>query len=263
MKRIYISHLILALTCLASCSDEQATAEFLEIRGVPIETKVHSHTFYADWNKDPINAFAEDLDQNEIQRSFEAMRQALSKYPQTLLDNVLDRIYILKNLEFYGTSFGGTYCFDDVYLNNLGRGQGYTMLFLEASFHHEFSSILLQEYAFPYNEWSALNPPGFTYKDGGLSALINNTYLSASLEEEKELNKQGFLNKYSISDIEEDINTYSEWIFSEPEKFQLYMNTYPQISKKFEVWLQFYHSINPHFTKSFFLDSEKRFILPP
>ena len=263
MKHTYNIILILTLLYCASCSGEQQTEKLPEIRGIPIETKVHQHTFHSEWRKAPVNAFAENLDKDEVQRSTEAMRNALNKYPQSLLSNNLDRIYILKNLEFHGTSFGGTYCYDDVYINNLGRGQGYTKLFLEASFHHEFSSILLKEYAFPYDRWNALNPADFNYKDGGLNALINKSHISSGLEEDKLLHTQGFLNKYATSEIEEDINTYSEWIFSEPEKFQMYMKKYPIVAKKFEVWLSFYHKVNPAYTESFFLDPEKRFILPP
>ena len=41
-------------------------------------------------------------------------------------------------------------------------------------------------------------------------------------------------------------------IFTYPEKFKKIMNQYPRVRAKFQVWLDYYHKIDPIFTEAYF-----------
>jgi hypothetical protein len=156
-------------------------------------------------------------------------------------------------MSFYKVDYGGTNSADAVYLTDDGEKNGYNDLYLEQTFHHEFSSILYRNYTSFLNEraWLAANPPGFDYIDpeNGVGAIRNN---QSSQELDTALCKKGFLTQYSESGMENDLNTFAQHIFSPSPGFWDLVDNYPRIATKFNLLVLFYNSISPLFTEKYF-----------
>lgn len=224
------------------------------ISGVIVEFNADAFTFPESWETEEIDGRGVSLDAYEVPRSIEILKQALKKYPAEVLRQNLKKIYVLKSMSFYGVGYGGTNSTDVVYITNNGIGEGYTDDYVEKTFHHEFSSILLRNYPgfFSEKEWIKNNK--ITYGNGGVEAIVNE---QAGLEFDEELMKSGFLVQYAVSDLENDFNTYAESIFCPAQELWNYCQKYPGVNRKVNLMFQFYTKLNPEFTKAYFTSLTK------
>lgn len=225
------------------------------IKAGPANTKVvlqpEKRMFPCKWRNKRINPEVVRLDERESERTIAVMKESLGKYPPSLLDRNLKTIYILKSMFFYGLDYGGTYYKRKVYLANNGIENGYSDAYLEGSFHHEFSSVLLKRYPrlFDKSEWNGMNPEGFDYGNGGLSALRTN---QTGLELDSSLFSDGFLNEYSLSALEEDFNCYAEYIFRNDPAFWSAWENSEAIRRKTAILIRFYNRLDSVFTLKYF-----------
>lgn len=228
--------------------------------GVNISFSPAAEIFPDHWLKAPISAHVVRLKPQEEIRSKSAVVNAIVKYPRKVIRDNLRAVYVLRSLNFYNVDFGATYYENKLYLANDGIVMGYTDLFIEQSFHHEFSSILYFNYKNDFNEaaWNLCNPTGFTYHDeetGGVAALKNNedgtTFGSY-------YNSQGFIDQYAQSSMENDINELAQQLFAPDANFWQTVNEYPLLRKKVRLLIAFYHSINEEFTYDYFKNFDKR-----
>lgn len=176
---------------------------------------------------------------------------ALSKYPFDLPAKHLDTVYIGGGYRENGGIITGLYEKRKLFLfYNHIEGDN-SSIFLEQTFHHEFSSILIRAYDFPVFEWLALNPKDFEYI---INPVKINSYMNsiASYLPDASQLAQGLVSSYGKANAENDINTYVELIFTEPERMQAYIRKYPIIKKKYEMLKKFYLSISRQFDKVFF-----------
>lgn len=206
--------------------------------------------FPDNWYGGETNGLAEPLDSSEYERSERILQLALSKYPDGLPEKYLRKIYVLGYLEFFGAEYGGTYSDGIIYLSNRGDGMGYTDLYLEQSFHHEFSSILYYAHPefFSHKAWIKYNK-GFSYGSGGVNAIQTGT---ASIGLSTDYAKMGVLSQYGTSSTEEDFNTFAEQLFCPSPEFWDITDSYPQIKYKVKLIISFYQRIDPVFTKQYF-----------
>jgi hypothetical protein len=123
-------------------------------------------------------------------------------------------------------------------------------VFLEQTFHHEFSSILIQSFDFPAFDWLALNPEGFNYI---INPVKIDAYMNSidSYEANEADLKEGLVSRYGKVNAENDINTYAELVFTQPEEMKLFINKYPVVMKKYQMLKKFYLSISPEFEAVF------------
>ncbi len=223
------------------------------IRGIVISFNYSNSIFPESWRAAPIKAAAEKITASEIQRSKTIMIKALAKYPSTAVVIDLKSVYFLKSITFYNVGYGGTNSTDAVYLTNNGTEQGYSDLYLEQTFHHEYSSILYRNHPSFFDEdgWKNANIAGFNYNDpeNGVGAIRNN---KSSQALDTALCKNGFLTQYSLSGIENDINTFAQNIFSPSPGFWEIADQFPRISKKTKLLIAFYNKIYPSFTEDYF-----------
>ena len=156
-------------------------------------------------------------------------------------------------MTFYNVGYGGTNTTDALYLTNNGVAEGYTNLYLEQTFHHEYSSILYRNYSSFLDEaaWKKANNTGFDYNDpeAGVGAIRNN---QSSQDLDTALCVKGFLTQYSLSGMENDINTFAQNLFSPSGNFWNYVDHYPNINKKTKLLISFYNKIDPVFTENYF-----------
>jgi hypothetical protein len=156
-------------------------------------------------------------------------------------------------MKFYDVGYGGTNSTDALYLANNGSSQGYTDLYLEQTFHHEFSSILYRNHpaVFRESEWLRTNSPGFAYTDpeNGVGAIRDNR---SSQDFDTVLCKQGLLTQYASSGIENDLNTIAQNLFSPSPGFWDIVDRYPRIRRKVRLLIGFYNRLHPIFTVTYF-----------
>lgn len=223
------------------------------IKGVTISFSYSPAIFPESWQKNPINATAEKIIASEIQRSKSVMVKALSKYSFSALENDLKIVYFIKSIKFYDVGYGGTNSTEALYLTNNGAALGYSDLYLEQTFHHEYSSILYRNHPSFIDEqgWKKANIAGFDYNDpeNGVGAIRNN---QSSQDLDTALCKKGFLTQYSLSGIENDINTFAQNIFSPSAGFWGIADQYPMIKRKVGLLIAFYNKIDPLFTEAYF-----------
>jgi hypothetical protein len=175
---------------------------------------------------------------------------ALEKYPVSVVKKHLKKIYIGGSFSENGGVIAGMYEKNKLFLF-CNPVDGYTSdIFLEQTIHHEFSSILILDYDFPAFDWLDLNPKGFEY-------IINlskiNEYMNSisSYSPTEDQLRQGLVSSYGKANAENDINSYVELIFTQPEKMRAYMDKYPRVGPKYEMIKKFYLSISPEFEAVF------------
>lgn len=225
----------------------------------------HPKIFPEDWTKDPFNARATPILESQRARALAAVNRAIDKYPETLLRRTLQRVYVLGDLTFYkNTHFSGTASNTSLYLVVQSEMEGYTDRFIEATFHREYSTLLLNRYLryLAQSAWHEINPPDFRYsgpnswdypkgQDGGALA-IEEGKSSLSLESRPEYLDYGFLTEYSKSSLENDFNEYATALFLNEPQFQKLAETYPAIEKKRDLAIRFYSRIDPDLTPAYF-----------
>ena len=224
----------------------------------PANTRVYFNSdekvFPRVWRNKKINPIATSVAMEKEARLNAITETALNKYSVKVLSKNLRRVYILRTMMFFGLEYGGTYHKRKVYITDNGVDRGYTDKYIEGTFHHEFSSIILKKYYNKFDEaaWFSANPKGFTYGDGGMEALKTE---QSSLAIDSSLVKQGFLNEYSLASLEEDFNCFAEFIFIADEVFWYSYDISEAVRQKADILISFYHSIDPVFTLDYFKDA--------
>jgi len=209
-----------------------------------------SSTFPKSWKTAKINAQGFFLSPSEHERSKKIILNALSKYPAKVLKENLKTIYVLQKIEFYGQQFGGTNSTTIVYVSNNGIKNGYTDIYLEQLFHSEFSSILFRNYKESFNkrEWTK-NNKYFTYGNSGVNAMKKD---QDSQHFDDFYNQKGLLYQYAMSTIENDFNSFTKYLFVPKNGFKKLLKKYNNLKNKRELVIEFYHKIDPSFTKNYF-----------
>jgi hypothetical protein len=248
-KGIPITILIFLLQLSARGNNADTT-----IRGVSVYFQASTASaFPEEWQSAPTSAASEPIAKSEISRSKSAIAIAISKYPEGLLKLTLKSVYFFKSMSFFNVGFGGTNSNDAVYITNDGESNGYTDTYLEQTFHHEYSSILMRGYSRLLDTiaWKKANIQGFDYNDpeAGVGAIRNN---ESSQSFDTALCKKGFLTQYAISSLENDINTLAQNLFKPDKDFWIYFDTYPRIRQKVKLLVAFYGKLDKSFTEDYF-----------
>jgi hypothetical protein len=228
-------------------------SDFIDERtGTEIHFTVSENIFPDYWNSWKINARAVELSPTEYSRVQKIITRALVKYPVHVVKENLKRIYVFNNLNFYSLPYGGTssvskkavYIAEDTALHEQD-------LYIETIFHHEFSSLLFKKFPYYLNEkeWNAINPPGFHYGKGGLEAIRSG---NSSMSYDSILVERGFLNKYSQSSLEEDMNVIAQSLFCGGDNFREIMAKNEKIKAKVLLIIDFYQKLDPVFTEEYF-----------
>jgi len=207
--------------------------------------------FHKSWWRGTIKGKVKALKKSELKRHVKIIYRSMAKYPTSVLRNYLKNVFLLSKLAFYGADYGGTYYKKNLFFANKGSRRGFSNLYLEQSFHHEFSSVLFiyNKYRFPIQQWKQANKSGFRYGKGGTSALLTG---KSGYARKKRYLQIGLLNQYAGASIEEDINVFAETLFTDKYIFVL-GKKYPRIGKKVKLLIRFYRSIHSRFTKAYFL----------
>lgn len=250
-----------AVAALFACSDHDAqskiiTSELKQMYGLSV---IH----LADTNQLPSSVVfkikdgeahveIDKLKKGQFLSYINILKKALSKYPPDLIKNTLTEVFIGGPYTENDAVIVGMYEKSKIYLFYNHKWGDNTPLFLEQTFHHEFSSILIKKYNFPAFDWLKLNPPDFFYiiNPKKIDKYMNSVGSYAATES---MLKDGVVSAYGMVNAENDVNTYAETIFTQPEIMKHYIASYPVIAKKYKMLKHFYLSISPEFEKSFSL----------
>jgi hypothetical protein len=257
-------HLCLAIyfvAILSACSnhDEQSqalTAELkqqygLEVRRLTDKNQLPSSVVFKIKDGEALVKIKQ-LKKGQFYQYIKILKKALAKYPPSLVRNTLTEVFIGGPYTENDAIIVGMYGNDKIYLFYNHKWGDNTPLFLEQTFHHEFSSILIKKYNFPAFDWLKLNPKHFSYIinprkiDKYMNSVGNYSASEAML-------KDGVVTAYGMVNAENDINTYAETMFTQPEKMKNYIDKYPVIARKYAMLKDFYLSISPGFGKIFAL----------
>jgi len=174
----------------------------------------------------------------------------IKRYPQAVFDDCLKNVFIVDSCEKFGLKVGGTPLQNEssIFVVYRDTTEKFSEQLLEGLVH-EFSHILHKKYTdfFKYQEWKKNDL--VKYGKGGYSA-IKKGLVADTLDEN--YCKNGFLDEYSTSSIEEDFATFSEKLFLNDSIFLILPDKYPLIAQKKDLIIAFYHSINSTFTEVYF-----------
>ncbi len=247
-----MKYFIIWLCCLVPLSLKAKTERVVDGRsGVVIVFVLETNMFPTSWKQKMVNAQAYPLKTKEIERSTNIIVKALSKYPKSLLQKYLKKIYILHHLECYGKRFGGTNSNDCIYITNQGYKKGYTSRYIEQLFHAEFSSILLQQnpHLFNFKKWKKVNADEVQYDNNGVNVM----YKGHTCEKlDSNYHKLGFLNQYATSTLENDFNAFAKNLFRDQANFWYVCFKNPRLKQKLRLIVAFYKKLNPQFTMRYF-----------
>lgn len=206
--------------------------------------------FPSHWYDGEIRGRFKEVNENRRSKLEDIINEELEKYPKEVILKNLENIYILKNLSFYGYDYGGTYAFKDIYLSSGLNDLNYDNDSIRRSFHHEFSSILLNNYRryFNSNEWMKVNAE-YNYYGSGIGALKSGL---TSLDLSSYYFQKGFLTQYSTASMEEDFNVFAENMFMGKERFWYAVDNYEKINEKYKIMIEFFSSINPKLNDDYF-----------
>lgn len=240
---------MLAVALLAGVRSGQTSK--LPALAVPVLTQASPDMFPVSWRERDVRARAQSLEREEVLRSMDALSAGMDKYPQWLIRRNIRRVFVMRSLNFYGLAYGGTNSLDTLYLANKGREYGFSNRYLEESFHHEFSSVLLRNYSSRFEKagWLKANAPGFRYLGDGTTAVKNGL---AGTEYAAEWHRLGLLCEYGAASVEEDFNTFAEGLFAGGKSFWRVVDSYPRVKEKARAAIRFYQSLDAEFTEETF-----------
>jgi hypothetical protein len=239
-----------ALAVLSGCPRafdvDAAIAEIEERYSVAVVYEMGPDFLPEQWLRPPADGAAQPIGGPELARVVRRLPDWLAVYPSSVLRENLRAILLCGRLEFYGVLYAGTSSDSAVYLVNDARESGFTDEFLEKTFHHEFSSLLMYRHPFPTQAWTVANPAGFQYL-ADWDDVVNEVAARRSLEGSPELFREGLLAEYGRTNLENDVNTYAEVTFAEPRRMRQLVERYPAIRAKYDVLKSFYIGLDPQF----------------
>jgi hypothetical protein len=232
-------------------SPATVSAQDTVISGVTVTFKADETTFPKRWHRKKINALATPVETAAIPRAMAVVGKSMSKYPSSFPASYLKTVHVIKTLRFYGYPYGGTYAKRTLYLTLDDTNPMNTDGFLEERFHHEFSSILWKENhkLLDLEKWQSFNPPGFVYGEGGMDAIRSGL---ASMETDPGYFAIGFINRYGITEIEQDINVIAQNLFCGGTEFWKIVDQNERIRGRVLLLVGFYHALDPLFTEEYF-----------
>jgi hypothetical protein len=180
-----------------------------------------------------------------------AINQALDAYPPAFLKVQGPNILLTHKLTILGQPVGGTVQTPNpkgwVILASFYLFNSSDLKFLRRAFHHEFSSILLDNAPFPHAAWEAALPEDFTFPPQTEQEMIKSLQGQPSAAEMPAIYALGFVRAYGRSNQENDINTYAELLLDAPDELASLAARYPAIAKKAAIISGFYQSLDPGF----------------
>lgn len=178
-----------------------------------------------------------------------------SKYPVSFIQGLsLDKVNFTKNLTVSGQARAAVPAADSNQMYyDIGYSDDSLTEYMRGVIHHEFehyvSYMQYGSYYYTDDDWSALNPTGFTYGDGGASCYEPG---SDCLTGEHPV--PGFVTGYGTSAIEEDRSELYAYMFATDRHIRMnqWAETDTHLSAKIASYKQFLLGIDPSLNDEYF-----------
>ena len=193
------------------------------------------------WNRTPINAQCGDTLYRSKEKARLALDRFLKKYPKRVIRKNLKRVVFVRYIELYGVEYGATYEYNVLYISTDRNSN--SVKDLEEKLHHEFSSVLMDNHNFKSKRWKSISKRYVSEDDYGRSHVGDKDAFRGS----KSLYKKGFVVKYGSTDMENDVNTYAEFLFVSPKRLKSIAKRYEKVYHKTRLLKDFYCSIDKNF----------------
>ncbi|NOY71216.1 MAG: hypothetical protein GXP14_02385 [Gammaproteobacteria bacterium] len=188
----------------------------------------------------------------DFTRFVRILKPEIERYAPALIRQHLSHIYCLDTMTLHGAAASGTYSRELSSLYVVGTVSNpikqRSAIRIKKTFHHEFSSILMQHYNFDERAWRQAAGEGFRYKgddDPLFYWMFISDHLDAPPPPEEVLFQRGLLSHYGETGVENDFNVYAATIFTEPKRMKTLIATYPIIARKYALFKIFYLGIDP------------------
>ncbi|WP_420333824.1 hypothetical protein [Roseibium sp.] len=178
-----------------------------------------------------------------------AIQSALIEYPERLLRKSGPALVVAGDVSLLDVEVGGTIQTPNVII--LATGYllgGLGTADLKRTFHHEYSSILMRQYAFPLEAWYDALPEGFSFPETEGQRLAATQVYADDLAVYHRL---GFVSDYGVSSFENDVNTYAELLMGDPARLKRLSDEHANIRIKKELILKYYIGIDSDFLEHF------------
>lgn len=242
--------LLSTAACRRSVDVDAAVAAIQDRFGVTVQYRIGPDFLPAEWREQPTNGRVEPIGERELATILHSLPSWLEKYPAGVLRANLTGVRLASTLQFYGTDYAGTASDSFVYIVDRGRREGFDGAFLERTFHHEFSSVLIYHHPFPIYDWVDANPDGFQYLTEW-DEVLDIMERRPNLNGDPKLYSQGLLAEYGRTNLENDVNLYAEVTFAEPQRMRQLVQQYPLIRAKYRILKSYYMGVDSAFASWF------------
>ena len=182
--------------------------------------------------------------QSSLQESLTGVEDALIAYPAGFVSSQIDAIFVAGNMFFDGMQAGGTYNHTWIIVASTtdptGESNYNSALY---GVHHELSSFIYHKSFAIARFWGDLMPKNWQAKVTDKEALAR-SYQPIDYD-------NGFLNNYATTSVENDFNTYAEFVFARPDELIELAKTYPLVAKKLRLFIDAYATQSPSMKKLF------------
>ena len=161
---------------------------------------------------------------------------------------------MLNSINFFDLAYGGNYQSEFIFIGVYEYDDiEIVSANIEETFHHEFSSILFENYndLFKKETWKKINSEQFEY-----SYLENESYRAiiekkSSLNLDPDLHKVGFLYEYAMATLQNDFNSFANYLFTDNQSFWGAVKEYTKLKEKLDQTIIFYLSVSKEFEPLF------------
>jgi len=228
-------------------------------QNVQIITTAECDMFPINWITES-GMSGESLSKEKTEKDIAITRKALKKYPKKLISSTFDKLYILNSLYSDNILRGGINNNKTIVIIDEGKDKNYSDSFIENSIHHEIAHLFVEKYEPSFdknsglvniNDWKNINPPNYKYANEQVENL-DSTFKDATVDFSPDLNRIGFLTKYSTYDMREDFVIISSWLFMGSKEFWNIVDNNEKIYAKVKLAIKFHERVDPSFNEEYF-----------
>ncbi|WP_426369921.1 hypothetical protein [Pseudocolwellia sp. HL-MZ7] len=238
---MFLLSVLLITACTPSESIEDKRERLAKTHNIVIGTGDPATFFVPPYTQ--LNAKMSDgeifsAEQSSLDESLRGVEDALIAYPDDFVSSQIDAIFIAGNMFFDGMQAGGTYQYSWIIvastIDSSGESNYNSALY---GVHHELSSFIYHKSFVITRFWGDLMPKNWEAKVTDKEALADN-YEPIDYE-------NGFLNNYATTSVENDFNTYAEFVFARTDELIELAKQYPLVAKKLRLFINAYSRQSP------------------
>ncbi len=170
------------------------------------------------------------------------VQKELQKYPQGLLDNNVENIFLCVSCTIFGDGAGGF--FNPLYPSDVMVGYSSLSPWNQEIVHHELAHLFWHRHGTSEIRTKWVSANGVPYK-GSDWELISSS---------PEMRQQGFISPYSQKNFSEDFAEVAAWLWTDPKSLFEESQRHEALRKKTVLTIEFYQRLDPRLDVDYFLN---------